>query len=203
MWKYDVPKKLLACILVFSFHFCIAQKNVYRDSIQNYIHNYVEQHDVISGDDKKYFRFFEPDSTYNIRATFQKTNNGPWFSMETSGPIKKTFREYGVAAFSIHDTVVTLRIFQSQELMQNSRYSQYLFLPFTDVTTGMESYHTGRYLDFATDDIKNGVLNIDFNKAYNPSCAYVSGKYNCPVPPRENNLPVAIKAGEMNFGKKE
>ena len=198
-----IQKKLLVCFLLFSCRICLAQQNAYRDSIQNYIHDYVEHHDVISGDDIKYFRFFEPDSTYNINATFKKVDNGPWFSMETSGPIKKTFRVYGVAEFSIHDTVVTLRIYQSQKLMQDSQYSQYLFLPFTDITTGMETYHTGRYLDFSIGDIKNGTLNIDFNKAYNPSCAYVSGKYNCPVPPRENNLPVAIKAGEMNFDKKE
>ncbi|MEJ0106895.1 MAG: DUF1684 domain-containing protein [Bacteroidota bacterium] len=75
--------------------------------------------------------------------------------------------------------------------------------PFTDLTTGNESYQTGRYIDFTVKDIKNGELVIDFNKAYNPSCAYVSDKYNCPVPPRENNLTIAIKAGgEMNFAKK-
>jgi uncharacterized protein (DUF1684 family) len=56
-------------------------------------------------------------------------------------------------------------------------------------------------MDFVISDIKNGELRIDFNKAYNPSCAYVSAKYNCPVPPRENSLPIAIKAGELNFGK--
>ena len=49
-------------------------------------------------------------------------------------------------------------------------------------------------------DILNNMLVIDFNKAYNPYCAYATG-YNCPIPPRENNLPIAINAGEMNFGK--
>ena len=198
-----IQKKILTCVFAFSSVFCVAQGNVYRDSIQSYIDNYIEHHDVVIGDDKKYLRFFTPDSSYNIKARFKKINDGHWFSMETSGRIKKTFRVYGIAEFRIHDTVATLSLYQSQDLMQDSRYNRYLFLPFTDKTTGIESYHTGRYLDFAMDDIQNGILNIDFNKAYNPSCAYVSGKYNCPVPPPENNLPVAIKAGEMNFGKKE
>ena len=55
-------------------------------------------------------------------------------------------------------------------------------------------------MDFMLDDIKNNTLLMDFNKAYNPYCAYATG-YNCPIPPRENDLPVAIKAGEMAFGK--
>ena len=196
-------KKVLSFLFAFSWLFCVAQRNDYRDSIQRYIHHYIEHHDVVTGDDKKYLRFFVPDSSYNIKAKFKKINDGAWFSLETSGPIKKTFRVYGIAEFSVHDTLVTLNIYQSKDLMQDSHYSRYLFLPFTDMTTGNESYHTGRYLDFTMDDIQKGVLNIDFNKAYNPSCAYVSGKYNCPVPPRENNLPVAIRAGEMNFSKKE
>jgi uncharacterized protein (DUF1684 family) len=52
------------------------------------------------------------------------------------------------------------------------------------------------------DDIKNNKLVIDFNKAYNPYCAYVKNQYNCPIPPKENSLPVAIEAGEKDYGKK-
>ncbi|MCW3117419.1 MAG: hypothetical protein JWM28_1501 [Chitinophagaceae bacterium] len=188
---------ILAAVSSFS------QQNAYSDSIRSYISKYIQTHDVIHGDDAKYFRFFPADEAYRVKAKFKKTENGRWFQMETSGPIKQTFRVYGIAEFSIHDTVATLNIYQSQDLMQNTEYSQYLFVPFTDLTTGIESYHTGKYIDLTIQDIKNGQLTIDFNKAYNPSCAYVSGKYNCPVPPRENNLPVAIRAGEMIFGKKE
>ncbi|MES1215403.1 MAG: DUF1684 domain-containing protein [Bacteroidota bacterium] len=183
--------------------FSFAQQHAYSDSIKNYIQHYIETHDVISGDDVKYFRFFPPDENYKVTAKFKKVNNGQWFSMPTSGKIKKTFRVYGIAEFKIHDTTLSLNVYQSQDLMLDTKYSDYLFLPFTDLTTGIESYHTGRYIDFSMKDIKNGLLNIDFNKAYNPSCAYVSGKYNCPIPPAENNLPVAIRAGEMSFAKKE
>jgi uncharacterized protein (DUF1684 family) len=198
--KYMDIRPLACLLLVFATFFSFAQKKSYPDSIKSYVSNYIATHDVISGDDKKYFRFFPPDASYRVRAGFRKVENGQWFQMETSGKIKKTFRVYGILEFTIHDTLVSLPIYQSQQLIQDPQYSTYLFLPFTDLTTGIESYHTGRYIDFRMNDIKKNGLVIDFNKAYNPSCAYVSGKYNCPIPPRENNLPVAIMAGEMNFG---
>lgn len=191
---------LILAICLFSAS-AFTQKS-YADSIKAYLNTYVETHDVISGEDKKYFRFFEPNKDYRVNAKFTKSNDNKWFKMETSGVIKKTFRVYGTLSFSIHDTALSLNIYQSQSLMEDDKYKDYLFLPFTDLTTGNETYHTGRYMDFIIGDIKNGDIEIDFNKAYNPSCAYVSGKYNCPVPPRENSLPVAIKAGEMNFSKK-
>lgn len=191
---------LLTVVLVLSLTTSFSQKS-YPDSIKSYISNYIETHDVISGDDKKYFRFFEPDKIFDLKAKFTKVNDSKWFKMPTSGVMQKIFRVYGTINFSIHDTSLTLNIYQSQSLMEDDKYKDYLFLPFTDLTTGNETYHTGRYLDFTIKEIKNGELEIDFNKSYNPSCAYISGKYNCPIPPKENNLPVAIKAGEMNFAK--
>jgi uncharacterized protein (DUF1684 family) len=80
-------------------------------------------------------------------------------------------------------------------------YKDHLFLPFTDLTSGEETYTAGRYIDLSFEDIIDNKVVIDFNKAYNPYCAYVSGKYNCPIPPRENTLSVAILAGEKNYGK--
>ncbi|HVZ55559.1 MAG TPA: DUF1684 domain-containing protein [Chitinophagaceae bacterium] len=174
----------------------------YADSLALFRQDYMAHHDVIRGADTAFFRFFAADPAYRVRARFEKTDHTPWFRMETSGPIKKIFRVYGLVHFSIHDTALQLAVYQSQDLMQDDQYRDYLFLPFTDLTTGQESYATGRYLDFRMSDIRDGSLVIDFNKAYNPNCAYVVGKYNCPVPPRENELPVAIRAGEMAFGKK-
>jgi uncharacterized protein (DUF1684 family) len=66
---------------------------------------------------------------------------------------------------------------------------------FTDATTGKESYSVGRYLD--AEPRKDGRYVLDFNKCYNPACAY-SEHYNCPIPPRGNHLDVAIRAGEMD-----
>jgi uncharacterized protein (DUF1684 family) len=66
---------------------------------------------------------------------------------------------------------------------------------FRDATTGKESYPTGRYVD--PERLANGEYILDFNLGYNPACA-ISPYYNCPIPPRENALKVAIRAGEMN-----
>ena len=173
----------------------------YQDSLKHFISNYIATHDVLQEEDKKYLRFFPIDKNYSVTADFVKADNAAWFEIPTSGKIKKTFRLYGVAKFSIHDTIVSLNIYQSQNLLQSEKYSDYLFLPFTDLTTSEESYHTGRYIDLTLKDIKNNKVLIDFNKAYNPSCAYVSDKYNCPIPPRENALSVAIRAGEKAYAK--
>jgi len=66
---------------------------------------------------------------------------------------------------------------------------------FRDATTGKESYALGRYVDVKK--LENGRYLLDFNFAYNPACAF-SDHYNCPIPPRENALTVAIRAGEMD-----
>lgn len=173
----------------------------YKDSLENYLAGYVEKHEVVTGNDKQYFRFFPIDEKYRVAASFEKVGDAKWFQMETSGLVRKTFRVYGVLHFSINDTAVSLPVYQSQNLMSLQEYKDHLFLPFTDLSSGEETYPSGRYIDLNIPDIANDKIVIDFNKAYNPYCVYVSGKYNCPIPPKENQLPVAILAGEKNFGK--
>ena len=71
---------------------------------------------------------------------------------------------------------------------------------FRDQTTGHESYPVGRYVDAeAVDPSQPGIYTLDFNAAYNPTCAF-SELYNCPIPPRENQLAVAVRAGERDPG---
>ncbi len=174
-------------------------QDIYKDSMTKYIGNYVQQHEVVKGDDKKFFRFYPINARFLVTARFEKIDDGKWFSMETSGTLKKTFRVYGIAHFNINDTAVKLTIYQSQNLMNVEEYKNHLFLPFTDLSSGEETYTAGRYLDLSINDIRDGKLLLDFNKAYNPYCAYVSGKYNCPIPPAENRLNVTIAAGEKLF----
>ena len=71
-----------------------------------------------------------------------------------------------------------------------------LSILFTDQTTGAESYAAGRYLDLGPP--QDGVYTLDFNRAYNPLCAYTH-VYNCPIPPQENALPIAVRAGERSW----
>ncbi len=179
----------------------IAQKNYVQEIIQ-YQKNYVQQHEVVRKEDKKYFRFFKPNARYNIIASFEKMNDTIGFIMKTSGTIDKKFYRYGIAKFSINHLPLQLTIYRSQQSMNDSVYKEYLFLPFTDATSGNESYGGGRYIDLLISDIKENKVSIDFNKAYNPYCVYANG-YNCPIPLRENHLSIAIKAGEkMYVGKK-
>ncbi|MDP4263597.1 MAG: DUF1684 domain-containing protein [Bacteroidota bacterium] len=192
-------KCLTAGLLLFSFPGVCQQ--TYKDSIQAYIKNYTDKHEVVTGDDKKYLNFFPINEHFRTTALFERVKNGKWFTMETSGNLKQVFRVYGIIHFTIHDTALTLNIYQSQRLMNVAEFKDQLFLPFTDLTSGEESYAAGRYIDLVFDDILDNKVVIDFNKAYNPYCAYASGKYNCPIPPRENNLTIAILAGEKNYGK--
>jgi uncharacterized protein (DUF1684 family) len=193
-------KKLLTFIFLFSLYHANGQ-DIYKDSINAYIASYVKGHEVVTGDDKDFFSFFPVDKKYRATADFKRTANSKWFNMETSGSLKKAFRVYGTLHFTINDTAVTLNIYQSQNLMTLSEYKEHLFLPFTDLSSGESTYAAGRYIDLSISDITNDKVVIDFNKAYNPYCAYVSDKYNCPIPPKENQLPVAILAGEKTYLK--
>jgi len=193
-------KAPFTCLLVILFLHGSSQ-DIYRDSLKQYLNRYVSTHEVITGDDRQYFRFYPADETYKVRAKLLKPANSNWFNMETSGAVKKTFRVYGILQFTIHDTLVKLPVYQSQGLIAMEQYKSLLFLPFTDRTSGEETYAAGRYIDLSLTDIKDDSITIDFNKAYNPYCAYVSGVYNCPVPPKENQLQVAIPVGEKIFAK--
>lgn len=190
---------LVASFVLASFSF--AQNKTYKDSTESYFKKYVKEHEVVAGKDKKLISFFPVNENYLINCRFERTVNSSWFRMESSGPIKKNYRIYGIIHFTIHDTAVALNIYQSQDLMTTAKYRDHLFIPFTDATSGQETYESGRYIDLETDDIKNDKILIDFNRAYNPYCAYISGIYNCPIPPAENRLAVAIPAGEKAFAK--
>jgi len=178
-----------------------AQSKTYKDSIESHFTKYVKEHEVVTGKDKELISFFPVNEKYLINCRFERTINSPWFRMESSGPIKKNYRVYGKIHFSINDTAVILNIYQSQDLMGTQQYRDHLFIPFTDATSGEETYESGRYIDLEINDIKNDKVLIDFNKAYNPYCAYISGKFNCPIPPDENRLVVSIRAGEKAFSK--
>jgi len=146
----------------------LAQKQNYFDSLHAYQKAYVQGHEVVGKDDKQYIHFFPVDTAYCVWATFTPAKNAKWFSMKTSGEKTQIYRKYGILHFQIHDTALTLNVYQSQSLMTSKDYADYLFVPFTDNTSGSESYGAGRYLDYHMSEIRNNKLLLDFNKAYNP-----------------------------------
>jgi uncharacterized protein (DUF1684 family) len=175
---------------------------VYKDSLKSFRKNYIDNHELLkTKEDQAFLQFFPIDPAYQVTCRFEKIDNSEWFPMPTSGSASQMHRKYGKLTFSIHDTTLHLFVYQSQSLMQTNGYKEYLFIPFSDITSGEESYGAGRYLECYIKDIQGGKLVLDFNKAYNPYCAYVTG-YSCPIPPKENDLPVSIRAGEKNYGKK-
>jgi len=189
------------CSIAFS-----QKKDLYVERIKAYQKNYVNNHEVVPQKDKKHFHFFPVNSMYNVACSFERITDSVGFTMTTSAKTLKHYYKYGRLNFTISGKSYQLFVYQVKDLMQVEKYRDYLFVPFTDATTGDESYGSGRYIEFFKQDIQNNpqgsgsMLQLDFNKAYNPYCAYSAG-YKCPIPPKENFLTVAIRAGEMNFGK--
>ncbi len=140
----------------------------------------------------KGIQFFPENLGLVLQAHFTRSNSDKVFIMETSSHKEKKYHLYGSVQFSIDNHVYSLDVYQSLDLKEKKGYENYLFIPFRDATSGKETYGGGRYLDLLIPDKEDIILN--FNLAYQPYCAYTEG-YNCPIPPPENTLPVAIKAG--------
>ena len=192
--------RFLLIVIILFFQNISAQNKSYNDSLISYQQDYINTHEVVGKNDRKFIHFYPVDESYRVTASFHRINDANGFDMNTASGMKQKYFQYGLLTFKLHDSSAYLYIYQSASLMKQKKYKDYLFVPFGDATSGFESYGGGRYLDFTISDIKNNFLVIDFNKAYNPYCAYTAG-YNCPLPPEENLLTIAIPAGEKNYGK--
>ena len=156
----------------------------------------------ITKKDLKYLRFFKPDAHYKVAASFTPSSDTTRFEMPTYSGKTKTFVRYGTLNFQLDSNIYELTIYRNLKLATQAEYKDYLFLPFKDKTCGIETYGGGRYIDLREGEIsKDNKYILDFNKCYNPYCAYSDG-YNCPIPPLENHLDTSIKAGEKMFAKK-
>lgn len=145
--------------------------------------------------------FFSVDSSFIVTAKLTRIENAPIFEMATTTDRKPLYKEFGILSFSLKGRDFKLTIYQSQDDLRDEKYKDYLFLPFTDNTSGNESYGGGRYMDIMRTDIKSdSTVELNFNNTYNPYCAY-NEKYSCPLTPRKNHLDIAVKAGIMSFKK--
>lgn len=151
--------------------------------------------------DRKNFKgldFFKFDSTFVVKAAFTRTPDEEVFKMKTTTSRLPEYIKYGIVNFELRGESYQLNIYQNQGLIKKEEYKDYLFLPFIDNTNGEESYGGGRYIDMRIPE--GDEIEIDFNKAYNPYCAY-NERYSCPIVPRENYLDVEIRAGVKAFDK--
>jgi uncharacterized protein (DUF1684 family) len=145
--------------------------------------------------------FFPVDSSYIITASIKKTPNTPFIGMPTSTDEKSYYRKFGILTFILKEKEMQLTLYQSLEESENPIFEDYLFLPFTDETSGNYSYGGGRYMDVFKSNINtNGTIELNFNNTYNPYCAY-NEDYSCPLTPRDNHLSIEILAGIKDFKK--
>nr|WP_163401352.1 DUF1684 domain-containing protein [Flavobacterium fluviatile] len=140
--------------------------------------------------------FYPINSKYFVNAKLIKAKNEKPFEMKTSTSRKPKYIKYGTVFFTIDGVALQLNVYQDVELSKLEKYKNHLFLPFSDLTCGKESYIGGRYIDLEIP--KGNTIAIDFNQAYNPYCAY-NHNYSCPIVPLENDLNIAIKAGVKTF----
>ena len=148
----------------------------------------------------KYLSFYKPTKAYQLTCSFERTPKAEFFDMATYSGVTQKYVKYGIISFEWKNKNYQLAIYQSIFLRKMEKYKDHLFLPFKDLTNGEATYGGGRYIDLEIADIKAGKVVIDFNKCYNPWCAFSDG-YSCPIPPQENHLEIAIEAGEKKYGK--
>jgi len=133
--------------------------------------------------------YFAVDPSYRVPASLQPAPSGPVVEMPTSTGQRRRMRRVGTLAFTLKGQPLTLGAFVEADQQDMRR----LFVPFGDLTNGVETYQGGRYLEL--DRTPTGLYDLDFNRAFHPFCLFNSA-YDCPYPPPESRLKVAIRAGE-------
>lgn len=140
--------------------------------------------------------YFAPDPAYRVVATVVPFERQEIVSLgSTQGDIRPQLR-YGELRFTVDGADMHLTAFKDVDDPAGDE----VFVPFRDATSGKESYGAGRYLETHLETGAEGATTavLDFNLAYNPWCAY-NERYSCTLPPQENTLPVAIRAGERPY----
>ncbi len=140
--------------------------------------------------------YFPANPEYKLLADLEVYENQETVPMQMTGGEPEAYLKFGKATVEIEGKPLTLTLFKKVK----TEGPEQLFVPFTDKTNGFETYGGGRFLDLPMPGPNAAGIEVDFNKAYNPFCAYNS-EYNCPVPPAENRLPIKIPAGEKTFHK--
>ncbi|QSW88987.1 MULTISPECIES: DUF1684 domain-containing protein [Flavobacterium] len=193
---------ILICLLTFGFGF--SQKKFNRAETEKFQKQINSEYadaktSPLMEEDLKTFKtldFYPINGKYFVNAKFVKAQNEKVFEMKTTGARTPQYIKYGTLFFTLEGKEMQLNVYRNIELSKQKEYKDHLFLPFSDLTCGKESYIGGRYIDLKIP--KGNTIAVDFNQAYNPYCAY-NHKYSCPLVPLENDLKVEIKAGVKTF----
>lgn len=190
----------MVIVIIMVYSFIPGEQLSYRDSVLQHrqeIHEFMENDPQSPLPDslKSNFpglNYFDPDPAYKVSATIETIPGNIRISTPTSDGQIREYIKHSYATFELSGKQHQVTLLQPVEEETGGS----LFLPFGDLSNTVNTYGGGRYLDL---EITNeNSITIDFNLAYNPYCVY-SSNYSCPLPPAENQLTVAIKAGEKNF----
>jgi uncharacterized protein (DUF1684 family) len=132
--------------------------------------------------------YFPIDPDYNAPAVLKPIDDKTIIEMPTSTGTNRQMRRVGTLEFTLKGTPMKLLAFNEVGTDPRS-----LFVAFSDLTSGTETYAAGRFMDLTRN--ATGIYEVDFNRAYHPYC-YYNPTYECPLPPPENRLKIPIRAGE-------
>ena len=133
--------------------------------------------------------YFPTDPAYRVPAMLHPDASGAPMEMLTSTGQHRQMRRVGTLGFTVNGQQLSLGAFVEASEADLRR----LFVPFGDLTNGVETYNGGRYLEL--DRTASGVYDLDFNRAFHPFCLF-NPNYDCPYPPPESRLKMPIRAGE-------
>ncbi|MCF8368922.1 MAG: DUF1684 domain-containing protein [Bacteroidales bacterium] len=181
--------------------------NTYISSIENHrkgknIKLMYTESTPLKPDQKKTFKglnYFPANINYQLEATLIIEEEPEIVKFRTSTERSPEYIKYGKVIFTLNGKEYSLFAYQSKKLVEVKKENNDLFVPFRDETSKDETYGGGRYVDCEIPKEGNKII-LDFNKAYNPYCAY-NPTYSCVIPPEENRLPIRIEAGEKIYEK--
>lgn len=141
-------------------------------------------------------RYFDPNNDYLSTAELVRLKKPKkvWFA--TSDGREKEYVYFADLKFQLFGKPYVLSAYYSPAIREREGLARHVFVPFKDLTNRVETYGGGRYLDLT--EPEGTTLELDFNRAYNPYCAYSDG-YSCPKVPAENYLNLRIEAGEKTL----
>lgn len=185
-------------------NYALAQTKWTIADVENFQKNLNEEYSdpdesPLNKEDLKAFKsldFFPINEKFVATARFVRSENEQVFKMKTSTERLPEYIKYAELHFVLEGKDLKLNVYQNVDLVKKTGFEDYLFLPFSDLTSGKESYVGGRYIDLRIP--KSSTMILDFNTSYNPYCAY-NHLYSCPIVPLENDLNVAIEAGVKKF----
>ncbi|WP_100844327.1 DUF1684 domain-containing protein [Flavobacterium sp. 5] len=195
---------ILTLVLLAVFNFGFAQEKFNATAVKKFQKDLNTEYadaktSPLATEDLAHFKsldFYPINEKAYVVAQFIRTENEKPFGMQTSTARKPMYVKYGEVHFQMEGKEFKLNVYRNIEFSKKEEYKDDLFLPFSDLTSGKESYIGGKYIDLK---IPTGnTIVIDFNLSYNPYCAY-NHKYSCPKVPLENDLAIEIKAGVKKF----